>query len=103
MDSGGTISLTALIGAGPSLFEAGLLVFGMEQSHMDVLSLDPGFLSLCTHSAGRVWVSTCDPGHVLIQFVYTIPLQLACIELVRRHTNMQIGNIDFTRSCVDGF
>ena len=32
-----------------------------------------------------------------------ISLQVACIELVRCHTNMQIGNIDFTCSCVDGF
>ena len=54
MDWGATISLKAWIGAGPSLFEAGLLLFRMEQSHMDVLSLDPGYLSLCTHSAGRV-------------------------------------------------
>ena len=54
MDWGGTISLKACIGAAPSLFEAGLLIFGMGQSHMDVLSLDPGYLSLCTHFAGRV-------------------------------------------------
>ena len=54
MDWGGTISVKAWIGAGPSLFDAGLLLFGMGQSHMDVLSLDPGYLSLCTHSAGRV-------------------------------------------------
>ena len=39
---------------GQSLFEAGLLIIGMGQSDMDVLSLDPGYLSLCTHSAGRV-------------------------------------------------
>ena len=103
MDWGGTISLKAWIGAGPALFEAGLLLFGMGQSHMDVLSLDPGYLSLCTHSAGRVQVSTCEPGHVLIQFSYQISLQVPCIEWVRCHTNMQIGNIDFTCSCVDGF
>ena len=54
MDWGGTISLKAWIGAGPSLFDAGLFLFGMGQSHMDVLSLDPEYLSLCTSSAGRV-------------------------------------------------
>ena len=75
----------------------------MKQSHMDVLSLDPGYLPLCTHSAGRVQVSTCDPGILLMESSYPISLQVACIELVRCHTNMQIGNIDFTCSCVDGF
>ena len=54
MDWGGTFSLRAMRGAGPSLFEAGLLLFGMGQSHMDVLSLDPGYLSLCIHSVGQV-------------------------------------------------
>ena len=54
MDWGETVSLEAWIGEGPSLFEAGLLLFGKGQSHMDVLSLNPGYLSLCTHSAGRV-------------------------------------------------
>ena len=47
---GETISLKGWIGAGPYLFEAGLLLFGTGQSHMDVLSLDPGYLfvhSLC--------------------------------------------------------
>ena len=52
MDWGGTISLKACIAAGPSLFEARLLLFGMGQSHVDVLSLDPGYLSLCTLRAG---------------------------------------------------
>ena len=103
MEWGGTISLKALIGAGPSLFEAGLLLLGMGQSHMDVLSLDQRYLSWCTHSAGCVYVSTCDPVHVLIQFSYMMSLQVACIELVPCHTNMQIGNMDFTCSCVDGF
>ena len=32
-----------------------------------------------------------------------ISLQVACIELVRCHTNMQLGNIGFTCPCVDGF
>ena len=54
MDWGGTFSLKAWIEAGPSLFKAGLLLFGMGQSHMDVLSLDWGYVFLCTHSAGRV-------------------------------------------------
>ena len=56
MDWGGTISLKAWIGAGPSLFEAGLFFFGIGQSHhvSDVLSLDTGYLSMCTLSAGRV-------------------------------------------------
>ena len=54
MDWGGTISLKAWIRAGPSFFEAGLLLSGMGHSHMSVLSLDPGYVSLCTHSEG--WV-----------------------------------------------
>ena len=54
MDSGGIMSLKAWIGAGPALFEAGLLFFGIGYSHMYVLSLDAGYLSLCTHSAGPV-------------------------------------------------
>ena len=54
MDWGGTIALKAWIRAGPSLFKAGLLLFAMGDSHMDVLSLDPGYLCLCTHSAARV-------------------------------------------------
>ena len=29
--------------------------------------------------------------------------QVACIELVRCHTKMQLGNIGFTCPCVDGF
>ena len=37
---GGTISPKAWIWAGPSLFKAGLLLFGMGQSNKDVLSLD---------------------------------------------------------------
>ena len=52
MDLSGTISLKAWIGAEPSLLEAGLILFGMGQSHMDVLSLDLGYLFLCTHFAG---------------------------------------------------
>ena len=103
MDWGGTISLKAWIGAGPSLFEARLLLFGMRQSHMDVLSLDLGYPSLCTHSAGRIYVSTCDRGHLLIQFSYPISPQVACIELARCHRNMQISNMDFTSSGVDDF
>ena len=62
MNWGEIISLKAWIRAAPSLFEAGLLPFGMGQSHIEVLSLDPGYLSLCTHSAGWVYVSTCYPG-----------------------------------------
>ena len=54
MDWAGTISLKAWFGAGPALFEAGVLPFGMGPSHMDVLPLDPGYLSLCTHSGGQV-------------------------------------------------
>ena len=54
MDWGGTFSPKPSIGAGPSLSEAGLILFGMGKSHMDVLLLDPGYISLCTHSAGRV-------------------------------------------------
>ena len=30
-----------------------------------------------------------------------ISLQVACLELVRCHTNMQLGNIGFTLPCVD--
>ena len=52
MDLGATISLKAWIGAGPSLLEAGLILFGMGQSHMDGVSLDLGYLSLCTQFAG---------------------------------------------------
>ena len=99
MNWGGTTSLKAWIRAGTALFETGLPLFGMGQSHMDVLSLDPGCISLCTHSAGGVYISTCAPGHVLIQFSYPISLQVACIELVWCHRNMQIGNIDFTCTC----
>ena len=54
MDMGGIIPLKAWIGAGPSLLEAGLLDFEMGQSHMDVLLFNPGYFSLCTHSADRV-------------------------------------------------
>ena len=32
-----------------------------------------------------------------------ISLQVACIELIRCHTNMQLGNIGFTCPWVDGF
>ena len=75
----------------------------MRQSHVDVLLLDPGYFSLCTHSADRVQVSTCDPDDLLIQSSYPISFKVACIELVPCHTNMRIINIDFTCSCVDGF
>ena len=54
MDWAGIIFLKAWHGAGPSIFEAALLHFGMGQSRMSVLSLDLGYFSLCTHSAGRV-------------------------------------------------
>ena len=54
MDWGGTFSPKAWIGAGRSLFEARLILFGIGKSHMDVLLLDPGYISLCTQSAGRV-------------------------------------------------
>ena len=54
MDWGGTISLEAWFGAGLSLLEAGLSLFGIGQCHMDVVSVDPGYFSLCGHSAGRV-------------------------------------------------
>ena len=43
---------------------------------MDVLSLTPGYLSLCAHSASRVQVSTCDPGDLPIQFSYPISPQV---------------------------
>ena len=33
----------------------------------DVVSLDPGHLSLCTHFAGLVQAFTCDPGHLFTQ------------------------------------
>ena len=34
---------------------------------MDVFILDPGYLSMCTLSLGRVYVSSCDPGNLLSQ------------------------------------
>ena len=34
---------------------------------------------------------------------YPISPQVACIELVWCHTNMQLGNIGFPCPCVDGF
>ena len=45
------------IGAGLSLLEAGQSLLGIGQSHhvSDVLSLNPGDLSKCTLSAGRVY------------------------------------------------
>ena len=56
MDWGATICLKAWIGAGPSLFEAGQSLFWIGQSHhvSDVLSLNPGHLSMCTLSEARV-------------------------------------------------
>ena len=42
-------------------------------------------------------------GIFLPKHSYPISLQVACIELVRCHTNMQLGNIRFTCPCVDGF
>ena len=53
---GGTISLKAWIEAGLSLLEAGQSLFGIGQSQhvSDVLSLNSGYLSLCTLSAGPV-------------------------------------------------
>ena len=104
MDWGRIISLKAWIGAGPSLFEARLSLLGIGQSHhvSDVLSLDQGYLSMCTLCAGRVglfmWRGIFLPKHS-----YSISLQVACIELVRCHTNMQLGNIGFTYPCVDDF
>ena len=58
-------SLRAWCGAGPSLSRPGLgrdhlssrqdyFGVGWDNLNMDVLSLDPGYLSLCTQSAGRV-------------------------------------------------
>ena len=70
-------------------------------SPRNVLSLNPGYFSLCTHSAGRVCVASCDPGIFLPKYSCLISLYVACIELVRCHTNMQFGNIDFTCPCVD--
>ena len=56
IDWGETISLKTWIGAGLSLLEAGQSLFGIGQSkHVsDVLSLNPGYLSMCSLSAGRV-------------------------------------------------
>ena len=42
-------------------------------------------------------------GIFLSKHSYPISLQVACIELVLCHTNMQLGNIGFTCPCVDGF
>ena len=51
-----TNSLKAWIRAEPSHFERGLSLLGIGQSHhvSDVRSLDPGYLSICILSAGRV-------------------------------------------------
>ena len=56
MDWGGTISLNAWIGAEPSYFEEGLSLLGIGESDhaSDVLSLNPGYISMCADSAGRV-------------------------------------------------
>ena len=62
---GVALSLVAWIGAGPSFSRPGLgrdhisprqdyFSLGWDKFTMDVLSLDPGYLSLCTHSAGPV-------------------------------------------------
>ena len=69
MNWGGTISRKAWIGAGPSLLEAGQSPLGIGQSHhvSDVRSFNPGYLFMCTVSAGGVEVSSCDPGHLLTQ------------------------------------
>ena len=64
---------------------------------MDVLSLGPGYTSLCTHSAGRVYVSTCVPGHLLIQLSYPISLQVhACSH------GSWLGEILFPYTCTPG-
>ena len=56
MDWGTNISLKAWIGAAPSLFEAKLSLLGIGQSQhvSDALSLNPGYLAMCTHSAVQV-------------------------------------------------
>ena len=38
--------------------------------NIDVLALDPGHVSMCTLSAGRVYVSACDPEHLLTQSLF---------------------------------
>ena len=38
-------------------------------------------------------------GIFLPKHSYPISLQVACIELVQCHTNMQLGNIGFTSMC----
>ena len=42
-------------------------------------------------------------GIFLPKHSYPNSLQVACIELVRCHRNMQLGNTGFTCACVDGF
>ena len=58
---------------------------------------------MCTLSAGRVEVSSCDRGIFLPKHSCPISLYVACIELVWCHTNMLLQNIHFTYPCVDGF
>ena len=106
MEWGGTISLKAWIAAGPSPFEAGLSLLRIRQSHhvSEVLSLDPGYLSMRTFSLRARSRSLHETrGIFLPKHSCPISLQIACIELVRCHTNMQLGNIGFTCQFVGGF
>ena len=77
---------------------------------MNVLSLDPRYFSSCTHSAGRVYVSTCDAGHLRIQFLYPISLQVhVCSHLswlgeiffpYRGLSGLAHGKVEFCRALI---
>ena len=60
-------------------------------------------ISPCTPSAGRARSLHVTRGVFLPMHSCPISLHVACMELVRCHTNTQLGNIGFTCPCVDGF
>ena len=66
MDLGGTISLSRPdLGRDHLSLRRHYRTLKQDNLIMDVLSLALGHLSMCTLSAGRVQVSSCDPGHLL--------------------------------------
>ena len=109
-------SLRAWTGAGPSLLRPGL---GRDHLSLrqDYLPLGQDNLTMCQMCSH--WTRDISPcplslragsrylhvtrGIFLPKHSYPISLQVACIELVRCHTNMQLGNIGFACPCVDGF
>ena len=66
---------------------------------MDVLSLDLSYLSMCTPLQAGSRSLHVTRGIFLPKHSCPISLSVGCIELVRYHTNMQLGNIGFTCPC----